>query len=116
MQALHEGRDERVAGAEAVDDLHRVSWDVDLGSLVEQQDTALAPLEHERGDAETEQRLRVARGRFDFLLVADDHVGMPSRGLRELAVRIWLLPQRRAPIEIEDREVLMRLGRSEGRP
>src|SRR5205823_4421418 len=111
MEALHEGRDERVAGAEAVDDLHGMAWDVDLGPSVEQQHAALAALEHECGDAEVEERLRVTRGGFDLLLVADDDVRVPCGAPYDLAVRAGLFPQRRPPVEVQDREVLVCLER-----
>src|SRR5438477_10201631 len=98
MQALHEGGDERVARTETVDDLHRMAWDVDLCSFVEEQRAALSALEHDRGDAELEQRLSIAGGGLDFFLVADNDVGVARRGARELAVLVRLLPQRRPPV------------------
>src|SRR5438876_8262147 len=56
VQALDEGCDEGVAGAEPVDDFDRMTRHVDLATFVEEQHTALAALEHERADAELEQR------------------------------------------------------------
>src|SRR5256885_9178108 len=92
VKALHKGRDERVPCAEAVDDIHGVARDIDLGALVKHEHAALAALEHEGGDAEVEERLRVTRSGFDLLLVADHNIGMSCSRLSELDVRAWLPP------------------------
>src|SRR5438552_81625 len=92
-----------------------MAGDVDLGPLVQQQHPALPALEDERRDADIEERLRVTGSGFDLLLVADHDVRMARGGLRELDVCVRLLPERRSPVEVEDRQALVFLERGQGR-
>src|SRR5438128_10660495 len=103
MKPLHERGDERVTRTQPVDDLDPMAGHVDFTTFVEEQSAALTPLEHERTHAELEQRVCVSRSGFDFLFVADHDVCMPRCGPSELTVLVRSLPQRRAPVEIEDR-------------
>jgi len=115
VQALDEGRDERVTRTESIDDLDRVAWYVDLATFVIEKDAALAPLQDECRYAERQQRAGLSRGSFDLLFVADDDVGMSGRGAGKLAVLIGSVPERRSPVEIEDRRAPVRRQRSERR-
>src|SRR2546422_9317481 len=92
-----------------------MAGDVDLVTLVKQQYAASPSLEHERERPELEQRVRVARGGFDLLFVADHDVRIAGRLAGELAVLLGALPERRAPVEVEDRRTGVRRERGQRR-
>src|SRR5262249_58013131 len=93
---------ERVARAEPVDDVDWNTRDVGALAVLEQGRSVAAPLHDHRLGPELEQRVEAA-GSGDLVLVAHDDVRARRRFVRPGPILTRLVPERRPPVEIEDR-------------